>query len=453
MSERTHAIILAAGKGTRMKSRKPKVLHELCGRTMFEHVLLAVTKAGIEPENIIAVASPDLEDPLEQFDIRVVVQEPQNGTGHAAQLALEQLAGDGQALIVNGDMPLLPAELLRAVVELRERTKASLAMLTTHMPVSTTFGRIVRKGGRPVRIVEHTDATPRELLITEVNAGVYCFAVPALRAYLLRLHASNAQKELYLTDCIELAVKSRDLVEAAVSKNPRNVLGVNTMAELAIARRVMQRRILREHMLAGVSIIDPLTTYVDADVDLAPDVTLLPQTHVLKGSAVARGAKIGPNTTLARATVGENATISYSVVRDSTVAAGSSVGPFAHIREGAQLESESRIGNFVEVKNSKVGRKVRANHLAYLGDADIGEDANIGAGTITCNYDGTHKHKTKIGKRAFVGSNSSLVAPIDIGEGAMTGAGSVVTHDVPAGERVAGNPARPMRKKEQATQP
>ncbi|MBV8280647.1 MAG: bifunctional UDP-N-acetylglucosamine diphosphorylase/glucosamine-1-phosphate N-acetyltransferase GlmU [Candidatus Eremiobacteraeota bacterium] len=453
MSERTSAFILAAGKGTRMKSRRPKVLYELCGRTMFEHVLLAVTKAGVESENIIVVTNPDLEEPLEQFDVRVAVQEPQNGTGHAAQIAMKELTGDGQVLIVNADMPLLPSELLRAVIELRERTRASLSVLTTNMPASTTFGRIVRKGGRPVRIVEHSDATPRELLITEVNAGVYCFAVPALRGYLKQLHAGNAQKELYLTDCVEAAVESGDLVEAAVSKDARSVLGVNTQAELAAARRVMRARILRAHMSAGVNIVDPNSTYVDVDVDLAPDVLLLPQTHVLKGSAVGQGSRIGPNTILDKATVGEGATISCSVVRDSTIAAGAIVGPFAHIRGGSQIESDARIGNFVEVKNTKIGRKAKASHLAYVGDAEVGDDANIGAGTITCNFDGTRKHKTKIGAHASIGSNTSLVAPVEIGEGALTGAGSVVTHDVPAGQRVAGNPARPMQKKEQAKRP
>jgi bifunctional UDP-N-acetylglucosamine pyrophosphorylase / glucosamine-1-phosphate N-acetyltransferase len=447
----TRAVILAAGKGTRMKSRRPKVLHELCGRTMFEHVLHAVRAAGVK--DVVAVVSPDLREAIERFGVRAVVQEPQRGTGHATQLAMAALRGDDAVLVLSGDMPLLPAKLLRAVIDLREQTAAAITMLTADIPGPTTFGRIVRDAGRPARIVEHTDASPEERLITEVNAGVYCFDASALRGYLTQLNASNAQGELYLTDCIELAVGSGALVDAVVGRNHRDVMGVNTRAELAAARAVMQRRILRAHMLAGVSIVDPATTYVDVGVELAPDVTLLPQTHVLGRSHVARDACIGPNTSLIDAHVGEGATVTYSVVRDSSVGAGANVGPFAHVRGGSTLEDGTRVGNFVELKKTRLGRGAKASHLAYVGDADVGEAANIGAGTITANYDGVRKNKTTIGARASIGSNSSLVAPVEIGEGALTGAGSVVTHDVPAGQRVAGNPARPLPKKERSPKP
>jgi bifunctional UDP-N-acetylglucosamine pyrophosphorylase/glucosamine-1-phosphate N-acetyltransferase len=450
MSLRVNTVILAAGKGTRMKSRTPKVLHELCGKTMLDHVILTVVKSGVDPQKVAVVISPDLEDPLDKLyagGLHTVVQSPQNGTGHAVQLALDELPGEDPVLIVNADMPLLTDRLLSAVIEIRARAKAAIAMLTVEM-AGSTFGRVIRKSGRPVRIVEHSDATPDERLITEVNAGVYCFDSSALRKYLTKLRASNAQKELYLTDCIQLAVESGALVEAVTTRDRASALGVNTLAELATARNVMRRRILRGHMLAGVSVIDPATTYVDVDADIAPDVTLYPQTHVLGASIVGAGSRIGPNTTLQNATIGEDVTISYSVVRDSAVASGATVGPFAHIRDGSQIQEEARVGNFVEVKKTKLGRKAKASHLSYLGDADIGDEANIGAGTITCNYDGTRKHKTKVGTRALIGSNSSLVAPVEIGDGALTGAGSVVTHDVPAGERVAGNPARRLPKKE-----
>ena len=442
------AVILAAGKGKRMKSAVPKVLHRVCGRTLFEHVLIAVRGAGVR--EIVAVVSPDSRTAIEAMGVPTVVQSPPNGTGHAAQLALAALPGDAPMLILSGDMPLLPAALLRAVVEIREKTRAVAALLTADVPLPTSFGRIMRESGRVARIIEHSDATPEQQLVTEVNAGVYCFDAAALRDYLERLQPANAQAELYLTDCIELAVSSGGLVEAVTTRNPRDVSGVNTRAELARARAIMQRRILRSHMTAGVTVVDPATTYVDVQAELAPDVTLLPQTHVLGASKVGRGASIGPNTSVIDAVVGEGATISYSVVRDSTIGPGVTVGPFAHVRGGSRVQRDAHIGNFVELKNTEMGAGTKAGHLSYLGDADIGEGANIGAGTITCNYDGKRKNKTQVGAGAFIGSHSSLVAPLQIGEGALTGAGSVVTHDVAAGERVAGNPARPLPKKDRS---
>jgi len=448
MTSRVRAVILAAGKGKRMKSAVPKVLHKLCGRSLFEHVLAAVRDAGAR--EIIAVVSPDARAAIEGFGMRAVVQQPPNGTGHAAQLALDALPGDDPVLIVSADMPLLPAALLRAVVEIREKTKAVAALLTADVPLPTSFGRVMRESGRVARIVEHSDATPEQQLVTEVNAGVYCFDAPALRDYLTRLSPANAQSELYLTDCIGLAVASGALVEAVTTRNHRDVIGVNTRAELARARAIMQRRILRAHMLAGVTVVDPATTYVDIGVELSPDVSLLPQTHVLGASKVGRGASVGPNTSLIDAVIGDGAVISYSIVRDSTIGPGVTVGPFAHIRGGSRVQADVHIGNFVELKNTEMGEGTKAGHLSYLGDADIGAGANIGAGTITCNYDGKRKNKTQIGAGAFIGSHSSLVAPVDIGEGALTGAGSVVTHDVAAGERVAGNPARPLPKKDRA---
>jgi bifunctional UDP-N-acetylglucosamine pyrophosphorylase / glucosamine-1-phosphate N-acetyltransferase len=441
------AVILAAGKGKRMKSALPKVLHKLCGRTLFEHVLAAVRDAGAK--DVVAVVSPDSREAIEAFGVRTVVQQPPSGTGHAAQIALAAMPGDDAVLIVSADMPLLPAALLRAVAEIRKKTGAVAALLTADVPLPTSFGRILRESGRIARIVEQSDATPDQQLVTEVNAGVYCFDAPKLREYLTRLDTSNAQQELYLTDCIGLAVASGELVEAVTTRDHRDVMGVNNRAELARARAIMQKRILRAHMLAGVTVVDPATTYVDVGVALSPDVTLLPQTHVLGTSQVGRGTTIGPNTSVIDAVIGERASIGYSVVRDSIIGPGVTVGPFAHIRGGSTVHDGVHIGNFVELKNTEMGEGTKAGHLSYLGDADIGAGANIGAGTITCNYDGKQKHKTAIGRGAFIGSHSSLVAPVEIGDGALTGAGSVVTRDVAAGERVAGNPARPLQKKDQ----
>jgi bifunctional UDP-N-acetylglucosamine pyrophosphorylase/glucosamine-1-phosphate N-acetyltransferase len=443
---KTRAVIMAAGKGTRMKSRKPKVLHELCGRSMFEHVLAAVRAAGAK--DIAAVVSRELVEPIESYGVRCIIQEPQNGTGHAMQLAMAALPDDdAQILVVSGDMPLVPADLLRQVVESRAVDKTALSMVTARVPQPTNFGRIVREGGRVARIVENVDATEDERKIDEVNAALYCFDGPTLRRLLPRLTPNNAQRELYLTDCIAAIVAEGGRIETVECSDRRAVLGVNNRSELAATRAVMQKRILEELMVSGVSIVDPSATFVDVGVDIGKDTEILPQTHLRGTTRVGSDCVIGPNTYLENATVADGVRVWYSIVRDSSVAPGATIGPFAHLRLGAVVEENVRIGNFVELKKTRIGRGAKAQHLAYLGDADIGENANIGAGTITCNWDGKAKNKTKIGSGAFIGSNSSLVAPITIGDGALTGAGAVVIHDVPAGERVAGNPAKPLAKK------
>jgi len=440
------AVVLAAGKGTRMKSSKPKVLHELCGRTMFAHVLSAVNRAGAE--NVLAVISPELRDACEGLGIGSVIQEPQLGTGHAMQLAMAALQGDDvPVLVVSADMPLLTAELLSAVVERRRADGAALALVTARVPLPTNFGRIIRDGGRVMRIVENVDCKPDELLIDEVNAGIYCFESRALRRHLAQLKPNNAQGELYLTDCIAAIVAEGGRVDAVLCEDRRLVMGVNNRVELAAARAVMQAAILDAHMLAGVTVTDPASTYVDADVTLEPDVTILPQSHLLGITRVAHGCVLGPGVQFVNTQIGEDCAISWSVIEDSIVGAHVTIGPYAHLRGGAVVEDGAHIGNFVELKKTRFGRGAKAGHLSYLGDANIGSKVNIGAGTITCNWDGTAKHPTEIGEGAFIGSNSSLVAPVKIGARGKTGAGSVVTRDVAAGEVVAGVPARPMPKK------
>jgi bifunctional UDP-N-acetylglucosamine pyrophosphorylase/glucosamine-1-phosphate N-acetyltransferase len=444
---KTRAVIMAAGKGTRMKSRTPKVLHELCGRSMFEHVLIAVRGAGAD--EVVAVVSPDLTENVEGLGARAVVQEPQNGTGHAMQLAMAQLPDDdAQIVIASGDMPLVPQELLRRVMAARAAAGAPLAMVTARVALPTNFGRIVRTGGAVARIVEDRDAGADEKRIDEVNAALYCFDGPTLRCHLKGLRPDNSQGELYLTDVIAPIVAEGGRIETVDAGDRKLVLGINNRAELAVARAAMQQRILEDLMLAGVTIVDPSATYVDVGVEIGEDTTVLPGSLLRGKTRIGSLCTIGPNSMLENATVGDRALIWYSVVRDSAVADGVSIGPFAHLRLNASVETGVRIGNFVELKKTRMGARAAAQHLAYLGDADIGDDSNIGAGTITCNWDGKNKNKTKIGKRAFIGSNSSLVAPIEIGDGALTGAGSVVIRDVPPGERVAGNPAKPLGKKQ-----
>ena len=446
MSTRARAVVLAAGKGTRMKSRTPKVLHEICGRTMLAHVLNAVSGAGAS--DVLAVINPELQAACADLHIAFVVQEPQNGTGHAMQLAMAAVNGDElPVLVVSADMPLLTADLLQAAIAARAVHNAPLAMVTAHVPLPTNFGRIVRQGGRVMRIVENVDCTPAERSIDEVNAGVYCFDSATLRRHLAQLKSNNKQGELYLTDCVAAIVDEGGRIDTVVCEDRRLVMGVNNRVELAAARAVMQESILQTHMLAGVTIVDPASTYVDVDVAIEADVTILPQSHLTRATTVAQGCVLGPAVQLDNAQIGADCVIRWSVIKNSTVGTRVTIGPFAHLRGGAVVEDTAHIGNFVELKKTRMGRGAKAGHLAYLGDATLGAKVNIGAGTITCNWDGATKHATEIGERAFIGSNSSLVAPVKIGAGAKTGAGSVVTRDVPPGEQVAGVPARPMPKK------
>ncbi|HEV2879592.1 MAG TPA: bifunctional UDP-N-acetylglucosamine diphosphorylase/glucosamine-1-phosphate N-acetyltransferase GlmU [Candidatus Eremiobacteraceae bacterium] len=441
-----HAVVLAAGKGTRMKSRRPKVLHEICGSSMLAQVIQTLQRCDIG--DIRVVINPELREHMEALGLRTVVQEPQLGTGHAVQLALADMPSDNiPVLIVSADMPLVPEQLLRDVVTAQRSDKAALAMATARVPLPSFFGRIVREGGKLARIVEQRDATPAQLAIDEVNAGIYCFDQATLRRAIAELSTDNAQGELYLTDCIAALARAGERIVTVEAADHRDVMGVNNRVELAAARAILQQRILEQHMLAGVTIVDPANTYIDAAVKIEPDTTIHPQTHLHGRTAIGRGCLIGPNTSISNSSIADGAEIVQSTVKESIVGEGVTVGPFAHLRGSTVVEQGARVGNFVEMKNTRMGRGAKASHLSYLGDSEIGEHTNIGAGTITCNYDGKKKHKTKIGKGVFIGSNSSLRAPIEIGDDAVTGAGSVVLHDVPPGERVAGNPARSLKKK------
>ena len=447
----TRAIVLAAGKGTRMKSRQPKVLHDICGRPMLWHVLAALRGASIE--EILVVTSPELAPALDAFGVRGVVQEPQHGTGHAVQIALAALApGAGTLIVTNGDLPLVDAAVfddVRAAVDTDRGT--SLALVTARMPLPSSFGRIVRHGATVERIVELRDCTPAERAIDEMNAGIYAFDEPALRGVIARLRNDNAQGELYLTDTVGLLVaQSRRVVPVDVP-DYRSVIGVNDRVELALARATMNERLCHAHMRNGVTIVDPATTYLEPEIAIAEDAVIAPNTTIGRGSTIGERARIGPNTRLMNARVDADVTIVDSVVLDTSVAAHVTIGPFAHLRGGSVVGAAAHIGNFVELKNTRVAEGVKAGHLSYLGDATIGENANIGAGTITCNYDGVKKNATRVGRDAFVGSNSSLVAPVSIGDGALTGAGAVVIRDVPPGDRVVGNPARSIAARKTAS--
>jgi bifunctional UDP-N-acetylglucosamine pyrophosphorylase/glucosamine-1-phosphate N-acetyltransferase len=444
------AIVLAAGKGVRMKSTMPKVLHDICGRPMIWWVLRALRDAGVtrvaivtSPENDAAIAA--IGDVIPDVEIDTVIQSEQKGTGHAVQIALKAMKpSDGTILIAYGDMPAVDGPLFRAVVAACD-TLTALAMVTARMRLPSNFGRVIRDGDLVMRIVEARDCTPDELLVDEMNAGIYAFDEGALRSVIGNLNTNNSQGELYLTDTIAMLVKRGDRV-VPVQSDAALVMGVNDRVELSKVRAVINQRLCEEYMRGGVTFVDPARTYVEPDLSFGTDVVIEPNTSIGGATIVGSGTRIGPNCRIYGATIGESAQITESVVLDSTVGAHSVVGPFAHLRDGASLEADVAIGNFVEVKDSKLERGVKARHLAYLGDAEVGEGSNIGAGSITCNYDGTKKHKTKIGKRVKIGSDTMLVAPVEVGDDSMTGAGSVVTRDVAPGDRVAGVPAKSIKR-------
>ncbi len=450
MNGRIRAVVLAAGKGTRMRSSRPKVLHELCGRPMLWYVLRALRDADIV--EVAVVTNADVLPHVEAIArdaghtaTGAVLQEPQLGTGHAVQVALAQLPplGGARLLVLNGDMPLVAADLIARTLS----PECALALVTARMPLPSAYGRIVRDGERIARVVEAKDATQAELALDEMNAGLYAFDEATLRRTIAALRPDNAQGEYYLTDTIAAFVGTGERVLPIDAGDHRSVQGVNDRVELAAAAAALRQRLCEQHMRAGVTIRDPATTYLEPDLELAPDVSIFPNTSIGGLSRVGAHSEIGPNTRLRNAHIGEHAVVSDSIVVDSTLGDFALVGPWAHVRGHSTIGTGSRIGNFVEIKAANLAPGVKAAHLSYVGDATVGERSNIGAGTITCNFDGTRKHRTTIGKDAFIGSNSSLVAPLDIGDRAATGAGAVVIRDVADDERVVGNPARVLPKK------
>jgi bifunctional UDP-N-acetylglucosamine pyrophosphorylase/glucosamine-1-phosphate N-acetyltransferase len=441
------AIVLAAGKGTRMKSELPKVLHEICGRPMLWYVLRSLRAAGID--DVIVVTNEQLQMRIADFGVPGVVQEEQLGTGHAVKIALAAIEPQPKArvLVAYADMPLIDPTIFRAVLASLDAPGASpaMSMVTAKMPMPSNFGRVVRSGGDVKRIVESRDASAAELSIEEMNAGIYAFVEDELREAVTALRNENVQREFYLTDAVGNFVAAGKRVVPVLCDEHVQVLGINDRVELALARRTMNARLCAQHMRDGVTILDPETTYLEPELEIGADTVIYPNTTVGLLTRIGKHCAIGPNVRLSDATIGERVTICESVVTQSDIGDDSTVGPFAHIRGHAVLRGSNRVGNFVEVKNSEYATGAKSAHLSYLGDASIGEQTNIGAGTITCNFDGTRKHRTKIGKHVSIGSNTSIVAPRSIGDGALTGAGSVVTKDVPAGGRVAGNPAKPLR--------
>jgi bifunctional UDP-N-acetylglucosamine pyrophosphorylase / glucosamine-1-phosphate N-acetyltransferase len=432
-------IVLAAGEGKRMKSRKPKILHEIGGRSLVGHVVRAVRALG--PEHLAVVVGKGREQVtahLGEIDpgARAIVQEEQLGTGHATRTALDALpALHGTVVVATGDTPLLTTETLRRLVETHAEGGAAATVLTAVVPDPTGYGRILRgANGQVSGIVEHKDATPEQREVAEINSGIFAFDAQALGDALLRVKADNSQGEEYLTDVLGILREDGRMVLAVAADDHTEILGVNNRVQLAELGRRLNDRILHAWMLAGVTITDPATTWVDDTVTLAPDVTLHPNTILRGGTVVEAGAAIGPDTTLTGCRVGAEAQVIRCHGEGAEVGPRTNVGPYAYLRPGTKLAEGGKIGTFVETKNAEIGAGTKVPHLSYVGDATIGEGTNIGAGTIFANYDGVAKHHTDVGSHVFVGSDSVLVAPRSIADGVYVAAGSTVVKDIEPGE-------------------
>jgi bifunctional UDP-N-acetylglucosamine pyrophosphorylase / glucosamine-1-phosphate N-acetyltransferase len=441
-------VILAAGEGKRMKSAKPKVLHELCGRSMLGHVVAAARELG--PARLAVVVGQGRDQVVPHLaeiapEAVIAVQDPQNGTGEAARLALEALeaaggsAVEGTVLVLLGDGAMVTGATLAHLVSEHERRGNAVTDLTAVVPEPHGLGRIVRAEdgsggwGPVVAIVEQKDCTPEQAAIREINSGNFAFDAKVLKDALSRLTTDNSQGEEYLTDVLAIAVSDGLPVGAVVAEDHHEVLAANDRAQLADLRRLMNQRITRHWMAEGVTIIDPATTLVDVQVELAPDVVLRPNTQLEGHTRIATGADVGPNCTLKDAEVGEGARVTNATVDGARIGPEATVGPYTYLRPGTVLGRKSKAGGFVEMKKAVVGDGSKVPHLSYMGDVEIGEGTNVGAGVITANYDGVHKHQTRIGDHAFVMCDTVLAAPVEIGDGAFVAAGSVITSNVPPG--------------------
>jgi bifunctional UDP-N-acetylglucosamine pyrophosphorylase/glucosamine-1-phosphate N-acetyltransferase len=449
------AVALAAGEGTRMKSDVPKVLHPLCGRPMLLHVIDALGQLPIERIVVVVghgaerVTKTLQEEVATSVPIEFVEQTVQRGTGDAVSVALTRFPDDldteDDIIVVPGDTPMLRAETLAAMAREHRLSDAAATMLTAVVDDPSGYGRVVRgSDGRVERIVEQVDATVEERAIAEINTSIYCFRRNLLAPSLRRLSPENSQGEYYLTDVVGVLRGAGHKVTAVQSPDPDEVAGVNDRAQLAAAETVLRERINARWMRDGVTMVDPARTYIDAGVTIGRDVRLLPGVILEGRTAIGDGSVVGPDSRLVDTVVGEGAVVQNTVARETEIGDRVTVGPFAHLRPGTRLAADVHVGSFVETKNADVAEGAKLPHLAYVGDADVGAAANLGAGTITANYEGKSKTKsrTKIGKGAHTGSNTVLVAPVELGDGAFTAAGAVVNRDVPPGALARGVPAK-----------
>jgi bifunctional UDP-N-acetylglucosamine pyrophosphorylase/glucosamine-1-phosphate N-acetyltransferase len=464
LNDNLTAIVLAAGQGTRMKSSWPKVLHEILGRPMIAYLLDTLREVGVQ-DILVAVGyeADTVRAALKDYPARFVVQEPQRGTGHAVQVAMTAVPESTRTvLVLCGDAPLISADSILELNRLHDRAGAAVTVQTIELADGAHYGRVVRdEAGRVTAVVQAKDAKerPEILAIGEINTGAYCFEAPFLRGALKRLEPSPVTGEIYLTDMIQIAREQGRGVEALVDPDRGNLLGINSRQELAAATQWLKHRINDRHMSRGVTLMDPESTYIGPLVTIGRDTVIYPDCYLLGRTVIGENCRLEPQVKITDSSLADGVEVRMcTVITESRLGAGVVVGPFAHLRPLSDLKAGARVGNFVEVKKSVLHEGVKANHLTYIGDADIGAGTNVGAGTITCNYDGVNKHKTIIGEGVFIGSNTALVAPVTIGAGALVGAGSTITKDVPPGKMAISrarqvNLERKVIAKKKATQP
>ncbi|USK75140.1 bifunctional UDP-N-acetylglucosamine diphosphorylase/glucosamine-1-phosphate N-acetyltransferase GlmU [Peribacillus frigoritolerans] len=432
MSNR-YAIILAAGQGTRMKSKLYKVLHPVCGKPMVQHVIDQVNQLQIE--DIVTVIGHGAEKVQDQLgdSCKYALQEQQLGTAHAVMQAESVLsAKSGTTLVICGDTPLIKAETMKELIALHEQSQAKATILTAYADNPAGYGRVLRgEGGLVEKIVEHKDASEEERYVKEINTGTYCFDNQALFSALKKVSNENVQGEYYLPDVIEILKEEGEVVTAFQSSEFEETLGVNDRVALSQAEQILRKRINEKHMRNGVTIIDPLTTFIEADVQIGQDTVINPGSFIKGKSIIGQDCLIGPNTEISNCEIGDGTEVLQSVVHESSIGSFVKIGPFAHVRPQSDIKDSVKIGNFVEIKKAVFGKGSKASHLSYIGDAEVGENVNIGCGSITVNYDGKNKYLTKIEDNVFIGCNSNLVAPVTVGEGAYVAAGSTITQDVP----------------------
>ncbi len=429
----TTVLILAAGAGTRMKSSMPKVLHQVAGISMIEHILDLCDDLNLSsPITVIGHEAEQMRSALKNRSTRFALQEQQLGTGHAVMVAQEQIPDQGNTLILYGDVPLLKKQTVAAFLKQHEDEENTATVMTTYMADPTGYGRIVRNGsGKVVQIVEQRDATEEQQIINEINTGIMCFNTKYLKIALKNLTNDNDQKEYYLTDAIELLEKSQLSVGAYAVADEREVMGINSRVQLHEAEQIYRESRLAELMESGVTIIDAGSTWIEKYVKVGRDTMLLPGCYLRGNTEIGEGCMIGPNAHISNSIISDNVQINNSTVVDSKVDTESTVGPYANLRPGSDLGRKVKIGDFVEVKNSRIDDGAKVSHLSYIGDGHVGKEVNIGCGVVFVNYDGVNKFRTEVGDNAFIGCNTNLVAPVTVGANAYVAAGSTITNDVP----------------------